>query len=132
MATRVNNIYSDHLEADSSRTIEEESDEPEILEELPAKQKRRGGKKSRDVNERGKRKRTSNAWDHFDVIATDIDHAKCIYYGSKITCSATKGFNAMLRHTDRRNKAQFNIDKKKTNLDFESRTVINTDGTVET
>ncbi|KAL2927661.1 Zinc finger BED domain-containing protein RICESLEEPER 3, partial [Bienertia sinuspersici] len=78
------------------------------------------------------KKKTSNAWDNFNVIPTDENHAKCVYCGTLISCSARNGTNAMNRHTNRCKKSLFFKDKTQTILYFESRTKINTDGSVET
>uniref|UniRef100_A0A803N8S2 BED-type domain-containing protein n=2 Tax=Chenopodium quinoa TaxID=63459 RepID=A0A803N8S2_CHEQI len=79
-----------------------------------------------------RRKKTSDAWEHFQVLANDVDHAKCVYCGTKIGCKSVNGTNGMKRHTERCKKAPFYRDKTQTILDFESRTQINTDGTVQT
>uniref|UniRef100_A0A803MR49 BED-type domain-containing protein n=1 Tax=Chenopodium quinoa TaxID=63459 RepID=A0A803MR49_CHEQI len=94
--------------------------------------KKRAGKKPKAENNGGKKKKTSDAWEHFQVLANDVDHAKCIYCGTKIGCKSLNGTNGMKRHTERCKKAPFYKDKTQTILDFESRTQINTDGTVQT
>ncbi|KAL2900652.1 Zinc finger BED domain-containing protein 4 [Bienertia sinuspersici] len=130
------------METDSSQTLgnrpelelDHDSDEAQVLEKAPKTwpKKKRLGKKPKARNEGGKRKKASNAWDHFNVTLEDENHAKCVYCGTEISCSARNGTYAMNRHTDRCNKSPFFKDKTQTILDFESRTKINTDGSVET
>ncbi|KAL2922448.1 Zinc finger BED domain-containing protein RICESLEEPER 3 [Bienertia sinuspersici] len=114
--------------------LDHDFDEAQVLEKAPKTwpKKKKVGKKPKVENEGGKRKKTSNAWDNFNVIPTDENHAKCVYCGTLISCSARNGTNAMNRHTDRCKKSPFFKDKTQTILDFESRTKINTDGSVET
>ncbi|KAL2932538.1 Zinc finger BED domain-containing protein 4 [Bienertia sinuspersici] len=129
------------METDSSQTLgdqlelelDHDSDEAKVLDKAPKTwpNKKRVGKKPKAENKEGKRKKTSNAWDHFNVIPIDENHAKCVYCGTKISCSARNGTNAMNRHIDRCKKSPFFKVKTQTILDFESRTKINTDGSVE-
>ncbi|CAO2830618.1 unnamed protein product [Amaranthus hypochondriacus] len=112
----------------------EEESEPEVLMEVQSKKKKgkdRGKAKNQDES-KGKRKKPSTAWDHFSEIPGDSNYAKCLYCNAKISCSAANGTNAMKRHTMRCKKTPFFIDKRQTILDFESKTRVNTDGTVET
>ncbi|KAL2893491.1 Zinc finger BED domain-containing protein RICESLEEPER 3 [Bienertia sinuspersici] len=114
--------------------LNHDSDEAQVLEKAPKTwpKKKKVGKKPKVENEGGKRKKTSNAWDDFNVIPTDENHAKCVYCGTLISCSTRNGTNAMNRHTDRCKKSPFFKGKTQTILNFESRTKINTDGSVET
>ncbi|KAL2930214.1 Zinc finger BED domain-containing protein 4 [Bienertia sinuspersici] len=128
------------METDSSQTLgdhpepDHDSDEAQVLDKAPKTwpKKKRVGKKPKAENKGGTRKRTSNAWDHFNVISTDENHAICVYYGKIISCSARNRTNAMNLHNDRCKKSLFFKDKTQTFVDFESRTKINTDGNVET
>ncbi|XP_021736396.1 zinc finger BED domain-containing protein 4-like [Chenopodium quinoa] len=125
----------DLMETNSSQVVEaQDSDEAEVLEKAPKiwPKKKRAGKKPKAEKEGGKRKKPSNAWEHFKVIKTDPNHAKCLYCGAIIGCDPKNGTNGMNRHTDRCKKSPFYKDKSQTILDFESRTKINTDGSVQT
>uniref|UniRef100_A0A803N254 BED-type domain-containing protein n=1 Tax=Chenopodium quinoa TaxID=63459 RepID=A0A803N254_CHEQI len=128
----------DMMVTNSNETVgnqrSDDSDEAEILEKAPKTwhKKKRAGKKPKAENNGGKKKKTSDAWEHFQVLANDVDHAICIYCGTKIGCKRVNGTNGMKRHTERCKKAPFYKDKTQTILDFESRTQINTDGTVQT
>ncbi|KAK8558990.1 hypothetical protein V6N13_098592 [Hibiscus sabdariffa] len=111
--------------------------EPEKIEETPTSgTKRRKGKNPIEASSTeggvGKRKITSTAWDHFKVIAGEKERDECIYCATKISCSTANGTNAMKHHTNRCKKAPFNLDKKQTILDFESKTRCNANGTIET
>ncbi|KAK9035076.1 hypothetical protein V6N11_077127 [Hibiscus sabdariffa] len=108
--------------------------EPEKIEETPTSgtKKRKGKKPVEAEGACGKRKKTSTAWDHFKKIDGEKERAECIYCAAKISCSTANGTNAMKRHTNRCKKAPFNLDKKQTILDFESKTKCNADGTIET
>ncbi|KAL2934663.1 Zinc finger BED domain-containing protein DAYSLEEPER [Bienertia sinuspersici] len=130
------------METDSSQTLgdrpelelDHDSNEAQVLEKAPKTwtKKKRLGKKPKAKNKGGKRKKTSNAWDHFIVIPEDENLAKCVYCGTEISYSARNRTNAMNRHTDRCKKSLFFKDKTQTILDFESRIKINIDGSVET
>uniref|UniRef100_A0A803MIX4 BED-type domain-containing protein n=1 Tax=Chenopodium quinoa TaxID=63459 RepID=A0A803MIX4_CHEQI len=123
----------DLMETNSSQPVEaQDFDEAEVLEKAPKTwpKKKRAGKKKDEKG--GKRKKTSNAWEHFKVIQTDPNHAKCLYCGTIIGCDPKNGTNGMNQHIDRCKKSLFYKDKSQTILDFESRTKINTDGSVQT
>ncbi|KNA16403.1 hypothetical protein SOVF_089330 [Spinacia oleracea] len=123
----------DFMEVDSSTTVDEQSYEHVILKEIPTNaKKKRQGKKPRVESEGGKRRKTSYVWDHFTPVVGDKDHAQCHYCSVKISCVARNGTNGIKSHTKRCKKAPFNLDRKQTILDFEPRTRVNTDGTVET
>ncbi|KAL4347748.1 hypothetical protein GQ457_17G009730 [Hibiscus cannabinus] len=111
--------------------------EPEKIEKTPTSgTKRRKGKNHVEASPTeggvGKRKKTSTAWDHFKPISGEKERVECIYCVAKISCSTANGTNAMKRHTNRCKKVPFNLDKKQTILDFESKTRCNADGTIET
>ncbi|KAL2942113.1 Zinc finger BED domain-containing protein DAYSLEEPER [Bienertia sinuspersici] len=106
------------------------SDQPKIVRETPTKKKKKGKQIKSEGG--GKRKKSSIAWDHFETISDDDSHVRCIYCSAKIGSLAKNGTTAMKRHTQTCKKAPFNLDKNQTVLNFEYKTRVNTDGTVET
>ncbi|KAK8562304.1 hypothetical protein V6N13_019678 [Hibiscus sabdariffa] len=105
----------------------ESTKEPEKIEEtLTSGTKRRKGKNPVEASPTkggvGKRKNTSTSWDHFKAITGEKERVECIYCAAKISCSTANGTNAMKHHTNRCKKSPFNLDKKQTILDFESKT----------
>lgn len=126
----------DNFSDEVSSKDKEDSDELRILGETKAKVTNEKKKEKRAApsspKEQSSKKKTSPAWQHFEKVLDNPKKAKCNYCGALISCGSSNGTNAMNRHTAKCKKGPFFIDKSQTILDFESRTNVNTDGTVET
>ncbi|KAK9000424.1 hypothetical protein V6N11_080924 [Hibiscus sabdariffa] len=79
----------------------------------------------------GKRKKTSKWWAHFSIDEEDTDYASCKYCQHRIGCSTKNGTTPLANHINRCKKYPPNLDKKQKLIDFETKTLVNEDGTTE-
>ncbi|KAK9013551.1 hypothetical protein V6N11_041555 [Hibiscus sabdariffa] len=94
--------------------------------------KRKKEKKVRVATTDEKKKRRSKWWAHFTDNEEDPTFASCKYCQQLIGCSTKNGTTPLANHISRCKKYPPNLDKKQKLIDFESRTLINEDGTTET
>ncbi|KAK8662982.1 hypothetical protein V6N13_024867 [Hibiscus sabdariffa] len=93
---------------------------------------RKKEKKVRVATTDEKKKRRSKWWAHFTDNEEDPTFASCKYCQQLIGCSTKNGTTPLANHISRCKKYPPNLDKKQKLIDFESRTLINEDGTTET
>ena len=76
-------------------------------------------------------RRTSKYWSHFHRT-TDPGVVKCKYCGKLIRASSRNGTSALKNHLDRCKKYPANLDKMQKLIDFDTKTIVNEDGSVQT
>ncbi|KAL4281244.1 hypothetical protein GQ457_03G011920 [Hibiscus cannabinus] len=94
--------------------------------------KRKKEKKVRVARTDEKKKKRLKWWAHFTDNEEDPTFASCKYCRQLIGCSTKNGTTPLANHISRCKKYPPNLDKKQKLIDFESRTLINEDGTTET
>ncbi|KAK8513214.1 hypothetical protein V6N12_037705 [Hibiscus sabdariffa] len=94
--------------------------------------KRKKEKKVRVATTDEKKKKRSKWWAHFTDNEEDPTFASCKYCQQLIGCSTKNGTTPLANHISRCKKYPPNLDKKQKLIDFESRILINEDGTTET
>ncbi|KAK8675948.1 hypothetical protein V6N13_034006 [Hibiscus sabdariffa] len=102
-------------------------------EEMQPPKRRKTRKKGPTTSDNtlGKRKKTSKWWAHFSVDEEDTGYASCKYCQHRIGCSTKNGTTPLANHINRCKKYPPNLDKKKKLIDFETKTLVNEDGTTE-
>lgn len=74
-------------------------------------------------------KRKSKYWAHFYDI-NDLGFVKCKYCSNLIRASSKKGTSAFKNHLERCKKYPTNLDMRQKLIDFDTRIVVNEDGSV--
>ena len=117
--------------------IEEEEEpkldpEPEQQEVVRKKIKKQGTVRAAEPPQPSvsSSRRKSKYWSHFHCT-TDPGAVKCKYYSKLIRASSRNGTSALKNHLDRCKKYPANLDKMQKLIDFDTKTIVNEDGSIK-